>query len=586
MADMLAMQKWIGGLPVTKDCGPLNLSRGAEYDRNYLQIRPVAFIGESGSTYTDWVGHTAGTAYGYGESPDDFWLVGSESAFEDAVALAGPGDVIYIANGSYTGTWNVHNCSGTADNPVVIRAQNPGAFLSRNATFTGNGALRFTGTSSHIVVAGLNFSFTTTKNPAAVQFEGASGSGPNNIRITDCDFIFAGTSTSNHYGIGISKSVSYITVDHTYWDCGTRQGYFITISPATDEVSPTTDDYRYASYDVTYGTCNNIAVRYNTFKNIKHQGALCYFIQYGQYPDHYKFDQNNTIEYNYFTNASATPFLEVKTGANTIQYNFFDTNSGTAGVTLRAGDGQIFRGNYMYDCKHGVAVSGNSNSIVNNVFDLVWGDYAIALVRGREEGDWTAAPPLTYRNHFPQVTGNLIANNTILSNVYVATGIHVNYGGSSCTTNPDDGCGDDPPINCKIYNNSVGVGKSGAIAIYQAPETGTGTYSTPNVFSNNLVHLSGGAVSGAASGEGWTDANLVTNTPVFVGSSPQARPDVSSPTVNAGTSYNVNGINSGTYVDFDGNARTVGTVDIGAIEYGATAASIARFWHVLKKRKI
>jgi poly(beta-D-mannuronate) lyase len=61
------------------------------------------------------------------------YKVKTADEFNKAATLVAPGDEIVITNGSYTG-WNVAiNNSGTADKPIIIRADSPG-----NVIFTGD----------------------------------------------------------------------------------------------------------------------------------------------------------------------------------------------------------------------------------------------------------------------------------------------------------------------------------------------------------------------------------------------------------------------------------------------------------------
>ena len=81
------------------------------------------------------------------------YKVKTAEEFNKAAASVAPGDEIVITNGSYTG-WSVAiNANGTADNPIIIKAENSG-----KAMFTGDvhqTVLRVSG--SYINIKGLKF---------------------------------------------------------------------------------------------------------------------------------------------------------------------------------------------------------------------------------------------------------------------------------------------------------------------------------------------------------------------------------------------------------------------------------------------
>src|SRR5207302_4451737 len=74
------------------------------------------------------------------------------SALQSALGSAAPGDVIELADGSYTTSSTISiSRSGTASAPITVQAQHVGG-----ATITGSGGLSFGGV-SYVVVAGFRF---------------------------------------------------------------------------------------------------------------------------------------------------------------------------------------------------------------------------------------------------------------------------------------------------------------------------------------------------------------------------------------------------------------------------------------------
>ena len=107
--------------------------------------------------------------------------VGQLSDFKDAIAQASRGDIITINNGTYT-NWNQVKItqSGTAGNPITIRAESPG-----NVVFNGNNN-EFIISGAFIVLDGLTFQNRNSGDggvKGVIWLDGARHS-----RITNCTF--------------------------------------------------------------------------------------------------------------------------------------------------------------------------------------------------------------------------------------------------------------------------------------------------------------------------------------------------------------------------------------------------------------
>ncbi|MES1159229.1 MAG: chondroitinase-B domain-containing protein, partial [Bacteroidota bacterium] len=112
------------------------------------------------------------------------YRVNNQDEFKKAAAVVVAGDEIIITNGPYSG-WEVTvNTNGTADKPVLIRAETPGKVV-----FSGEVTRPlFQLTGSYTEISGLSFSGCTvlkTSQGTGVLIELA---GSRHNRVTDCHF--------------------------------------------------------------------------------------------------------------------------------------------------------------------------------------------------------------------------------------------------------------------------------------------------------------------------------------------------------------------------------------------------------------
>ncbi|MFZ5829783.1 MAG: chondroitinase-B domain-containing protein, partial [Planctomycetota bacterium] len=99
----------------------------------------------------------------------------SPDGFTRAVGAAQPGDEIVIPNGRYS-NWNVVlNCSGTEEQPIIVRAED-----AHEVVFTEKASFRITG--KHIVIRGLAFQDLDLET-SPIRLANAQS-----CRVTECRF--------------------------------------------------------------------------------------------------------------------------------------------------------------------------------------------------------------------------------------------------------------------------------------------------------------------------------------------------------------------------------------------------------------
>jgi poly(beta-D-mannuronate) lyase len=96
-----------------------------------------------------------------------------------AFANARPGDEFVLADGAWNDKTIELHAIGTAEAPVMLRAQSPGKVI-----LTGRSALKFSG--RHVVVSGLHF-HNVIETSEVVQFRTSSKSLAEHCRLTNCE---------------------------------------------------------------------------------------------------------------------------------------------------------------------------------------------------------------------------------------------------------------------------------------------------------------------------------------------------------------------------------------------------------------
>lgn len=105
-------------------------------------------------------------------------LVRTQGEFRDAVKNAEPGDEILLADGIWSDFQMVFEATGTADAPIVLRAETPGEVF-----ITGSSNLRVGG--EHLVIRGLTFRDGASPTGEVVSFRRDSRTLSHHVRFTE-----------------------------------------------------------------------------------------------------------------------------------------------------------------------------------------------------------------------------------------------------------------------------------------------------------------------------------------------------------------------------------------------------------------
>lgn len=323
--------------------------------------------------WADLVGNATGQVY----------LVGSQTEFNNTAAMAQPGDVVIIKNGTYNG-WKLRIPSkGTARDPIIYTAQTPGG-----VTFTGLHQEGILVTGHYNIVGGFSF-----KNcgPFFVRFADA-----NKNRFTDSTFVSCGEGFFDRI-IEVTRGSDATRIDHISMDNSISVGVGIyTPRLGVD----------------AWAAPTNTRVDHNSFKNVPRSAdGGREPIQIGPNTAADKLtvpDTFTVIEHNEFINI-AGQVINSKTGREIIRFNRF-VNVQWEAVSMRLGHYKVVEGNYFEDVRVPIQVYGEGHKIINNIIVRAqtgilmpcWGEYEL------KSGKFSRSPS----------TGkNLIAHNTIVNGV-------------------------------------------------------------------------------------------------------------------------------------------------------------------------
>jgi len=305
--------------------------------------------------------------------------VSSATHVAKAMETAGPGDVLIMTDGTWSNQQiRVRGNSGTAEQPIVLRARTPGKVL-----LTGNSTLRLSDDHSahHITVSGLCFRDGHTPEDAGIVIL----VGGRHNRVTDCAVI-----DYKRAGNYLRLWGEHNRVDHCFFRGKTTLSPTVNVS-AGIEPNYHRIDHNYFGYRPPFGR----------------NGAET--IQIGNSRTSMR-DSRTVVEYNLFEQCDGEgEIIANKSCENVYRYNTFRNCAGH--LSLRHGKRCVVDGNFFLGegnrVSGGVRVIGEDHKVINNYFTGTRFRGAIRLVKGVSN-----SPPHGYF----QVKNALIAFNTFIDN--------------------------------------------------------------------------------------------------------------------------------------------------------------------------
>ncbi len=461
---------------------------------------------------------TIGAVVVYDDTPPTIYEVSTASAFEDICESDDlrPGDIIELANGQYDTGGISMETSGTASEPIIIRAANiGGAVLAGESYFT----LR---RSEYITIEGFHF---TSDRYTVIKLEAC-----NNIRITRNTFQITETEGQNGKWVYIGgvwdeqdRLSHHNRIDHNTFRDKHQLGNFITIDGGANVSQHDRIDHNYFY---------NIGPRHENEMEAIRVGWSELSLTNGF----------TVIEYNLFEDCDGDPeIISIKSCKDTVRYNTIRRSQGT--VSLRHGDGSVVHDNFFLgegkEGTGGVRVYARNHKIYNNYFSDLTGfrwDAAITLTNGDTDTGSLSA-------HW-RVDNVAITHNTLVNNY---SNIEIGYGRADNSWSRE-------PRNVTMANNLVTGSLKDLIEIINEPTNFT--------WSGNIMFPQGGFGIGMAA-----ETNEINNIDPFltnINSDSLWLLSVNSPARDAAL---VNYLNISQ--DVQGQPRS-GSNDVGADEYAVS----------------
>ncbi|NML41940.1 T9SS type A sorting domain-containing protein [Chitinophaga sp. G-6-1-13] len=297
--------------------------------------------------------------------------VTSLSALQTAINNANPGDVIIVANGTYTASADISiTKQGTAAQPITIKAQSVAG-----VTIAGTGGFNVASPAQYIIIQGFKFTHSASK--------AKTGSGTSFCRFTRNIFETPGDG-ENLTIAGKNHEVDYNTFQHK-----NAMGRFLAIRGTGSQIA------------------ESLWIHHNYFLDQQPQtGNGIETFQFGL--SGYSMSSSNSIvEYNLFEQcAGENEMISVKASAVTLRYNTI--RDCPAQFTLRHGNKCKVYGNYFINTP-GIRIFGDDHVIYSNHFE----NCNPAINIGNGDGEVADGAPLTCHDRPDRV---LVAFNTLVNN--------------------------------------------------------------------------------------------------------------------------------------------------------------------------
>ena len=315
-------------------------------------------------------------------------LIRNAEEFNAAVAEAKPGDVLTLANGTYTDLELKFTGQGTEDDLIKLVAQEKGkVFLEGQSNLSLSG--------EYLHVEGLVFRNGFTPTSEVISFKTGKEALCNHCRVTECviDNFNPAERFDSDYWVGLYGQ--HNRFDHNYLTGKRNQGVTLAVRLNTVESRENFHriDHNFFGHRAVLGSNGGETLRVGT--------------------SHYCESNSNTlVESNYFYRCNGeVEIVSNKSGQNIFRGNTFFESTGT--LTIRHGNEVTLANNFFLG--NGVANTGGMRII--NAKQKVNNNYAAGLTGRRFRSALTVmnGVPNSPLNRYVQVTDSE-ANNNVFYN--------------------------------------------------------------------------------------------------------------------------------------------------------------------------
>lgn len=445
-----------------------------------------------------------------------------------AIAAAKPGDIIVMADGTWTNAEIDFNSAATEQAPVTLKAKNPGKVI-----LTGSSKLVFS--KPYLIASGLLFTGGAIKGNSVIEFRS------DYCRLTSTAIVNYNPAEYKNGYYWLYFKGNYNTADHCFFKGKNNMQPLV----GNDQDNSRHNAVTFCHFkDIPYTPDNGREIfriwGYGRSEETGDDGA--YF----------------TIEHNFFERAhgEGTEIISLKSNRNRVRFNtIFSTKGGIVG---RSGNFNTIEGNFILGNNEkgstGIRVAGQGHRVVNNYVSNVSGDGLILITGEYIDTALTAAyqpilragTPLGRVPRYGHVKNGLFAHNTFIN--IGGTGINI---GASYNANPGADQRVLIPESNRIVNNLVfKAAEGGIVTTLPSKKTPLDRFTfKPNLLESNISF--GTPTNDKSSGIRITDPQLSLQNGIY-------RPSAASPLINKGAGTDITD-------DMDGQARH-DAADIGADE--------------------
>ena len=324
------------------------------------------------------------------QDPTEFY-VSTVADLDEAVAAAEPGDVITMADGSWTDAFIFFEADGVEGDSIRLQAETPGGVI-----LDGMSVLRIAG--DYLVVDGLRFEGGALPTGHVIQFRNGSNHA-NHSRLTNSTVVnYNPPSDATEYK-WVSIYGRHNRVDHNYFAGKAHDGTTLVVwldDPPNDAPVHHRIDHNHFGHRPVLGKNGGETIRIGT-SHRSMQDALV------------------TVENNLFHECDGeAEIISNKSGGNVFRFNTFLESGGA--LTLRHGNGALVEGNFFIGRDKrdsgGVRIIGEDHVVINNYFESLDGSSyktALTIMNG---------VPNSPLNRYFQVKNAVVAFNTFVNNRY------------------------------------------------------------------------------------------------------------------------------------------------------------------------
>jgi poly(beta-D-mannuronate) lyase len=354
-------------------------------------------------------------------------LIDSIAALVTALKTVAPGDVLTLKNGVYTTSGQITvRAVGTAERPIVIRAETPGG-----VEISGTHGFKASEPATHLIITGFKLTHAAGKSSIA---EGTS-----HVRFTRNTFLCPGE------GASLTIVGDDAQVDYNEFGPKKSSGAMIAVSGVGNQVA------------------RRLWIHHNYFHDFDNDGASgAEMIRFGLLSSHRASTGEGLVEHNLFVGCrGVNDLISNRSSGNTYRYNTF-VDSPTSHLTIRQGNDCVIAGNYFRNTE-GVRLYGDRHQIFSNYFEKNY----IGVNLGNGTVEFADTPDASTNLH-DRPDECVIAFNTFLDN-----NTHYQMSGRSSGATPGLGA-----TNTTFANNLVMGGA--VVAKIDGPNTGA-------IWSGNLL---------------------------------------------------------------------------------------------------